>query len=200
MKTAQASAEPVESMREALLAAATGVLEGEGFDRLSVRSVAAAAGCSIGTVYNYFADFDELVLHLNAETVKRLAAAMTAAAARRPQHVPRALVDSYFDFLEAEPRRWQAMFQLYPPKTYRLPAWYRRAVEAAVAAIAAALLPSLGAVAPRRRRDLIVSLWAALHGLSMLDQQGKLSTVAGAPPARSLAHLLVAAALRTEPS
>lgn len=47
-----------------LLAAALRLIEEQGMQALSIRELAAAAGVSVGSVYNYFASKDELVLEV----------------------------------------------------------------------------------------------------------------------------------------
>ena len=66
------------STRERILESARAILVEEGFRALSTRAVATRAGCSIGTIYNHFRDFDDVVLHLNAETLTQLGEALAS--------------------------------------------------------------------------------------------------------------------------
>jgi AcrR family transcriptional regulator len=58
--------------RVVMLNTARRIVASKGLISLKVRDVADAAGCSIGSVYNEFGDFDGLILTLNRETVQRL--------------------------------------------------------------------------------------------------------------------------------
>src|ERR1700759_1039476 len=54
------------------------IISAKGLRSLKVRDVAEAAGCSIGSVYNEFGDFDGLILTVNRETVLALSARLRA--------------------------------------------------------------------------------------------------------------------------
>src|ERR1700750_575642 len=49
-----------------------------GLRSLKIRDIAAAADCSIGSIYNEFGDFDGLILTVNRETVQRLDLVLSA--------------------------------------------------------------------------------------------------------------------------
>lgn len=193
---ANSSATLPSPVRERILASARTLLEEDGFRALSTRTVAARAGCSIGTIYNYFRDFDDVVLHLNAETVTWLVDALADAAQVATADRPAALVDAYFDFLEAHEASWGALFQHYPPPGYELPAWYQAVVGRAVRTVIDALQALAPDMSPGEREGLVIALWAGLHGLASLDRQSKLSTVANGAQARQLGHVLVRSALK----
>lgn len=187
------SAVPV---RERILAAARALLEEDGFHALSTRSVATRANCSIGTIYNYFRDFDDVVLHLNAETVEGLRSALAEVAAVPMEKRPAALVDAYFDFVEAHEASWGALFQHFPPAGYALPQWYHAVIERTVRLVIDALQDLVGTMAAPEREGLVIALWSGLHGLASLDRQSKLATVRADASARNLGHILVTTALR----
>jgi AcrR family transcriptional regulator len=193
---ATSAAEKPAPIRERILCAARAMLEEEGFAALSTRSVAARAGCSIGTIYNHFRDFDDVVLHLNAETVGWLSAALDVATDQPAASRPAALVDAYFDFLEAHELSWSALFQHYLPVGYELPEWYREVIASTVRKVIEALQDLAADVSPAEREGLVVALWSGLHGLASLDRQSKLSTVTPGASARGLSHILVRSALR----
>jgi AcrR family transcriptional regulator len=183
-----------------ILDAACEIVETEGFDTLSIRTLAGTLQCSVGTIYNYYKDIDTLTLHINGQTIALLDNALMAAIVPNGKlsgkPVPEALVDAYFNFLEANPNRWRALFQHYPPAKMRLPAWYTKIIDGIVSNVREALLPHLRKASRLHDRDLIIGLWAALHGLSMLDQQGKLKTVSAERSVRQIAHVTVRHALK----
>lgn len=76
METHQASplTPKAERTREHILATALALFDSQGFNATSMRDIAAAAGCSLGLAYRYFARKEELVLALYA----RLQAEMEA--------------------------------------------------------------------------------------------------------------------------
>ena len=61
-----------EELHELALDAAERIIEEEGLKSLTVRRVASAIGYSHGTLYNVFADLDDLIVHLNGRTLDAL--------------------------------------------------------------------------------------------------------------------------------
>ena len=90
-----------QEMVERVLGAATRVLEREGYAQMTTNRVAAEAEVSIGSLYRYFADKDEIFETLRSRSsdrvTGRLTDAMTRAAGKAPydgaRHVVAALVD-----------------------------------------------------------------------------------------------------------
>src|SRR4051794_31342297 len=85
-----------EEMVERLLTAATQVLAEVGYGQMSTNRVAAEADVSIGSLYRYFADKDELFETLRQRAsdaiLRRLTDAIAEAAGRPPQVGVRAVV------------------------------------------------------------------------------------------------------------
>ena len=73
-----AKAEPVQERalrtRAALLAATEELVTDRGIEAVTTTSVAAAAGCSVGSLYRYFADREALLLAAYDATVRRIVA------------------------------------------------------------------------------------------------------------------------------
>ncbi|MEL7140071.1 MAG: TetR family transcriptional regulator, partial [Pseudomonadota bacterium] len=105
---------PHEDLREAVLAEAGRLLEVEGARALSARRLAAAAGCSVGTLYNIFEHLDGVVRAVNRETMKRLGAALVKAdpgeGAGRAARLE-ALGQGYLAYGLANPARWELLFR-----------------------------------------------------------------------------------------
>ncbi len=55
--------EKTETVRTAILDAADSIIETEGFEKISIRKVAAMIGYSPGNIYQYFSDKDALINH-----------------------------------------------------------------------------------------------------------------------------------------
>ncbi|GLS22306.1 TetR family transcriptional regulator [Labrys miyagiensis] len=185
-----------DATRQRILDAARDIIQQQGFRGLSIRTIASAVNCSVGTIYNHFCDFDDIVLHLNAETIARLDAVLEEAVFGQPDWRPSALVDVYFDFLELNNAAWRALFEHHLPRDYRVPDWYREGVDTLVGHVVAAFAPLLPHLSREDCAELIVGLWAGLHGLASLDQEDKLSTVSVGSSARKVGQMLVRTALR----
>lgn len=56
-----------DALRESLLALSREIADAEGIDAVNIRSIAGRAGVATGTVYNYFANKEEILLALTEE-------------------------------------------------------------------------------------------------------------------------------------
>jgi AcrR family transcriptional regulator len=185
-----------DATRQRILEAARDIVLADGFRGLSVRTIAGAVNCSVGTIYNHFADFDDVVLHLNVQTLARLTETLQDEVFSHPDWQPAGLVDAYFDFLEQNDAAWRALFEHHLPRDYRLPDWYRKGVDELVGLVVEAFAPMLPDLGRQRRAELIVGLWASLHGLATLDREDKLSTVSAGSSARAIGQMLVRTTLQ----
>ena len=94
-----ATAERHQDLTRRLLEAAEAVIGAAGLGKLRARSLADAAGCSVGAIYGVFPDLDALVLAVNVRTLDAIDEAMGATAAgRSPGLHLRRLADAYLDY------------------------------------------------------------------------------------------------------
>jgi len=61
-----------QELHGTIILVATRVIEAEGGTSLSTRRIAKEIGCAVGTIYNVFKNFDEIVLSINAATMGKL--------------------------------------------------------------------------------------------------------------------------------
>ena len=166
-------AETGADLRRLILDHARRLLVAHGYDALSMRKIAASAGCSATSIYLHFASKDALTHTLISEGMDRLHDALTAAQAQRATPAGRldALSRAYVRFGLDNPEYYEVMFQLHPERMARYPADdYRRArrnVDLFRDALADGVAGgSLRAPSPP---DVAASvLWTALHGLVSL--------------------------------
>jgi AcrR family transcriptional regulator len=135
-----------------------------GFARFSAREVAKRIGYSIGTVYNVFGSYDQLILAINGRTLDLwldyLESRLDGAAGDRL----RVAIDAYFEFAVIHRHAWAALYDFRLPDDEPLPEYYQQKVtaitEVVVREIAAALPPAHAAEAPALARSLL----ATVHG------------------------------------
>ncbi|MBR0692098.1 TetR/AcrR family transcriptional regulator [Bradyrhizobium lablabi] len=97
--------------RTLLIEIARGLIASKGLRSLKIRDVADAAGCSIGSVYNEFGDFDGLILSVNRETVQALTARLTAVPADDPGRHLHRLADAYLAFAAEHANLLRSLFE-----------------------------------------------------------------------------------------
>lgn len=167
-----------EELYENALAAAQHIVETDGFRALTARSVADAIGYSPGTLYNLFANLDDMIVHLNGRTLDALHDRLAdGAIAEQTEARLAQLLDGYLGFLADHPRLWNVLFEYALPEGQTPPEWYARKVQKVLGLLEAALAPLFDASETEARNDAARTLWAGLHGICSLSSSGKLQVV-----------------------
>ena len=97
--------------RALILNIARGIIASKGLRSLKVRDVAEAADCSIGSVYNEFGDFDDLILTVNRETVQALTVRLRAVTADDPTRQLHGLATTYLAFASEHANLLRSLFE-----------------------------------------------------------------------------------------
>jgi AcrR family transcriptional regulator len=159
--------------RNAILSAAVAILHEHGAGALTVRSVAAAAGCSTTGVYTWFGGKNGLVEAIFVDGFVRFAESLATVRTRRQRdaHVL-AMAHAYRDWARANPTHYVVMFGGAVPD-------FRPSAEARDTARATfdSLVEAVEALAAERDldgspRDVAHHLWAGMHGYVSLEIAG----------------------------
>lgn len=140
-----------------------------GLPELRARSLAEAAGCSVGAIYGVFPDLDELVLLVNRRTLDAIDAALGGA---KGQGTPVTrlvhLAEAYLDYASAHRPRWAALFQHRMAGERVVSTWYVERQRAAFHHVESPLADLLPDTPPAGCKLLARSLFAAVHGMVVL--------------------------------
>jgi AcrR family transcriptional regulator len=177
-----------EEIREMAVEAARRVIAIEGLSALTARRVAGAIGYTVGTLYNHFGNFDEIVLHVNAATIEALTATLTKAGKGPARTALLRLAEAYIEFGEKNPHLWASVIRPPPGAQVMKHDWYVERLAAPLVVVEAALERLDPALTPRRRRLVALTLWGALHGICSLTQEGQ-TEVFQSPSAREMARI-----------
>lgn len=140
-----------------------------GFARFSAREVAKRIGYSIGTLYNVFGSYDQLILAINGVTLDLWLATLEARLDGLTDGRPNAdrlaaAIDAYFDFAIRNRHAWAALYDFRLPEGEPMPEYY----QVKVAAITEVVVREIAAALPAEHRDkapaLARSLLATVHG------------------------------------
>lgn len=162
-------------LRTAVLDAARQLLVREGYRDLSMRDVARAVGCSVSSIYLYFAGKDALVHALMDEGFERWHRRMqeVAGAAGDADARLEAVCRAYVAFGLANPEFYEIMYMFHSDRMARYPKeLFRRArrnLDELGALAAAYAGDAEGAAAGASGADAAsvraTALWATLHGI-----------------------------------
>jgi AcrR family transcriptional regulator len=178
--------------RNALLAAASGLVETVGAVGLSLRQVAEKAGVSRQAPYNHFADKEALLAELVRNGFERLSCAV-GAATDSPDSLSKA-AEAYIGFAQAAPALFRLMFSKELIDLSRFPE------ASAAAAVAFGKLAAIVATIAREEDlpNLSLAAWCLVHGYATLCiETGLEDKHRRADRARLFARMIEAAAAQT---
>ncbi|MEM7188014.1 MAG: TetR/AcrR family transcriptional regulator [Pseudomonadota bacterium] len=178
-----------EELKEMALEAAKRIIETEGLRGLSARRVAREIGYTIGTIYNVFTNLDDLVDHLNGQTLDALHEHCShqnaqADAASRLRDLGR----RFIEFAAANPKLYVTLFEHQHPAGKHPPVWYYEKVNALLQIVEASIQPVIPDAAPSRVEAEARVLWAGVHGIISLEGADR---IGGSRQADDLVNLLV---------
>jgi len=165
-----------DEIREMAIAAAAEHVEIEGFQSLTARKVASKIGYTVGTLYHVFRNFDDLVIHLNAQTIDEMAALIQQQTRRKrnPEVRIRAMAEFYVKFATDHPDRWRLVFEHQAPRGLPTPVQMKERRDVMFEMVA----DNLSEISPRRTTQEIdhtaTALWSGIHGICILALTGKL--------------------------
>jgi AcrR family transcriptional regulator len=150
------------------LDAARDIVGVDGLKGLSTRRIAAAIGYSAGTLYQLFEDLDDLVIHMNAETLDALyQACRNVDLSGEPEAALRELANCYIRFIGEHPKRWSALFEHQRPER-PTPGWYDDRISKLLGLAENVVRPLLVKDGQFSARHHARVLWSGLYGIASL--------------------------------
>ncbi|MFN3844690.1 MAG: TetR/AcrR family transcriptional regulator [Paracoccaceae bacterium] len=169
-----------EELRTRLIDIAERTVADRGLGALKARDLAAEAGCSIGAIYNVFADLNDLGMAVNGRTFRRLGASVTASLAGRggdPRDTLITMSHAYLHFAARNTRSWRALFDLEMSTEQPVPDWYLAELAALFALIAAPLRQIFPGWADSQIDLMTRALFSSVHGIVLLGLEKRISGV-----------------------
>lgn len=157
-----------EELHRLILDAAREIVIEDGARALTARAIARRIGYAVGTLYTQFENIDDLVLHLNGETLAALDARLDTDGAVDPGDRLRRMAVAYLDFAADNRALWQLLFDYTPAPDRPLPDWFIAGIEqliARVGAVVRELRPDLDDAAAA---ELAFGLFASVHGTCLM--------------------------------
>jgi|HubBroStandDraft_1064217.scaffolds.fasta_scaffold403280_1 AcrR family transcriptional regulator len=181
-----------DALRLQAIEAGGRILRKEGAKALNARRIAGEIGVAVGTLYNLFANFDEIVLHLNLETLEELERSFAGSALPKdPATATEILANTFLDFTAKHRHQWAAVLEFKTEHKLPIRAELRAVVARLASHVEQALAPLFPAGAEEERRLSAAVLWTSLEGIGALSAGGYSRLVAPAS-ARDMAASLIA--------
>ena len=118
-----------ENIRELLLQTAQSLVEDKGAEYLTARKLSEASGCSVGTIYNQFANMDNFIIEQNLQTLAELSQVLNEVMEGGDfyRYLNRA-VDAYMDWIANHKNLWLLLYDFHLRNDNKtLPRLYKRA-------------------------------------------------------------------------
>lgn len=180
-------------LREHALAAGRKILEEEGWRALNARRIAAAIGAAVGTLYNLFDNFDELILALNLDTLRELGAFLPGEGPppEDPEEAILAVARRYLDFTARHRNRWISVLEFKTASSHRYADDFPETIGRLVSVVERALAPLFPPGGDSERRLAAAVLWSSLEGINALTAADNLRMVAPATAWEMTSSLIV---------
>lgn len=178
-----------EELSDLAIDAALALIEADGFARFSARQVAAKIGYTVGTLYNVFGSYDEMLLRVNARTLDHWYDFLQVRLKRGKAEPLRVLARGYVEYARTHYNRWIALFEHHRDDSTPVPDWYEDRIKRFFAMLEDTMPSSASHDRRKAKRDAQV-LWAGIHGISILSLTGRFDLV-GADTTDSLVNALI---------
>jgi AcrR family transcriptional regulator len=177
---------------KALALRAAGDIIADGAAALSMREVARRIGYTVGALYLVFTNLDDLIVHLNEQTIMELRASLERIRGRpnQPAQNLRLLVAAYLGFALLHTARWRLVFEHRLPEGQKSPPTYAGQTAAIFALVSDRLREAGITRDAAATAELATALWSGAHGICMLAVTGKLQVATQASVQRLLDLLL----------
>jgi AcrR family transcriptional regulator len=164
-----------EDLKARLIEAARNRIAENGLANLRARDVTQDAGCALGGLYTAFRDLDELVLHVNSETLGMLERDLVAELAGEadPAGQLRILAHGYLRFALGHRNLWAALFEHRLPDGVEAPAWHLDKHMFLIQFIARPLAMLNPGMADEDLRIRALTLFSAVHGIISISLEAR---------------------------
>jgi len=181
-----------EELKALALRAAGDIVAESGAAALSMREVARRIGYTVGALYLVFTNLDDLIVHVNEQTIMELRASLERIRGRpgQPAQNLRLLVAAYLGFALLHTARWRLVFEHRLPDGQKAPPTYAAHTAAIFDLVSERLREGGITQGEAATAELATALWSGAHGICMLAVTGKLQVATQASVQRLLDVLL----------
>ncbi|MDH5325970.1 MAG: TetR/AcrR family transcriptional regulator [Gammaproteobacteria bacterium] len=194
-----------DEIREMALAAASALADRHGLSGISARKVATDIGYTVGTLYLVFKNLDDVILHVNAQTLDQLFSQLREATqdCKEPTQCILAMARAYVGFATRYPKRWSMVFEHNLPEGEPVPDWLALKVNDMFELVETqliSLIPPQHEIgvggsdlvnnSTSERQQVSRTIWCGVHGICALAVTGKLE-IGGAESINVLTDSLI---------
>lgn len=177
-------------LKEMIISATTKIVVEEGYQKLSTRKIANEIKYTVGTLYNIFSNLDEIIMHVNAETLDDLYKEIISKKSTKGIDLLHEIAASYINYSKENYNLWAMLVDYRVPQETKYPDWYLTKIQKIYEYLGKVLSPHLPEDKAKDLSDIITVLWASIHGICTLSIKGKLDNT-GSHSAQILINNLI---------
>ena len=157
-----------DNIREYLLAKGRELVVSQGAAFLTARKLAEASGCSVGTIYNQFANMDNFIMAENLQTLDELAGSLRKLSPDSSAYKTlNRYLDGFVRFVLSNRNLWFMLYHFHlQASVKRLPRAYLRRLVRVIEIWRPAFEEVFKDIRPRERRLSMQVLWLSLFSVS----------------------------------
>lgn len=166
-----------EEIRQMVITTGCKLIEEFGFSEFSTRKIAKEIGYTVGTLYNVFDNYDDIILHINARTLDEMQSFIEANMNLQLKGVSsvKQIAKLYIDFAHQNRNSWSSLFEYNIPQELTSPEWYDQRIASLFGVVEGLLLDFIGKKSEALEHAKVI--WASVHGICILSLTRKLNVV-----------------------
>lgn len=181
-----------KALTEKLLEVATNRIDQSGLENLRARDVTNGAGCALGTLYKCYEDLDDLIIHVNSETLGKMREALIEAVSDisdAPEAL-KVLAFAYLDFAINHQNLWSAVFKHRLRDGESTPEWHMLENKALLELIAKPMSEISPELSQQQLQARTRTYFAAVHGIVSISLQDRFISLSGEVLRAELGHFV----------
>lgn len=156
-----------DQLKSLVLESATDIIKNSGIEQLSTRKIAKDIGYAPGTLYNIFKDSNDIILHVNAQTMLEIMNVFTQPKQEHNLEVLLDLIGEYIDYIESNYKIWSCLFMYNQSSDQALPDWYIETLDFILQVIGKSI--SGNAESDTNVAELSRLIWNSVNGLCFMS-------------------------------
>lgn len=166
-----------EEIREMVIKSGSKLIIESGFSSFSTRQIAKEIGYTVGTLYNVFESYDDIVFHINALTLDDMKSFIkqNLNPNLKESLAIKQLAHLYIEFAKQNFNRWVALFEYSVPENVELPQFYNEKIAELFSIVEESLSSLIKNKEQRLKHAKII--WASVHGICILGLTKRLNII-----------------------
>lgn len=166
-----------DELREMILRATEMLVDSGGLQQMSTRKIAQMIGYTVGTLYLFFKNLDDLILQVNARTLDRMLDDLRTVTEDGidPRSNIIAMGHAYVLFAVEHPERWRMVFEHTLAPGEPVPDWFTTKIDDLFGLVEKHVADYLGGSGKSnlQSKSATQALWCGVHGICALSVTNK---------------------------